>query len=126
MTNINSSMLGYFGNIIESSFLYYSTPLVLLQTSIYFLFFESIKIKSKLINYVASTTLGIYFIHDHSGFRYYMYEALKLQRYGISKKVLLVFIGTIILIFIISFVMESIRKLIVYLIRKISRKKKTD
>ncbi len=126
MANTNSSFLAYFGNIIEVSLLNYSTPLVLLQTGIYCLFFESIKVKSKIINYVASTTLGIYLIHDHASFRYYMYEALNLHRYGASKKVLIVFIETILIIFIVSFVIESIRKLMVFTGRKIFHKKKTD
>lgn len=44
----------------------YNSPIVLVMTYSLFQFFNNIKLKSKIINYVSQFTFGIYLIHDHS------------------------------------------------------------
>lgn len=43
----------------------FSNPLVILESVSIFLFFRGFQFRSKIINYIAGTTIGIYAIHEH-------------------------------------------------------------
>lgn len=60
MLSINNSFIQYFENNIVAFNILYNNPLVLIQTISFFLFISTITIKSKFINVISSTTLGIY------------------------------------------------------------------
>ena len=111
-------------DVIKTSFVYYSSPLLIVQTICYCLFFESLTIKNKVINYIASTTFGIYLIHDNYNLRSILYKELQVTRFGASKKAILMLVGVTILIFIVCFLIESIRKLLVKPIVWIHKKRK--
>lgn len=58
-------IMEYLGNTIKGPFTAYNHPLIILQSMVYFLFFRTLSFHSKVINKIASTTLGVYFIHDN-------------------------------------------------------------
>lgn len=113
-----------FGSI-SSMLIRYSNPLVIVQSVLFFLFFSTLKIKSKLINIVASTTLGIYLIHNNKFLSEHLYVWLKIDGYKVySYKFLLYIILVAILIFVASACIELTRQLIVKLIMKLKISKK--
>ncbi len=129
MELLNSKLIGYWGTVIKKSFTSYASVLVILQTVVYCLFFESITIKTnKIINYMASTTLGIYFIHDNYNLRMVLYKWLDVTRFGASKKAILLLFVMAIIIYVGCFLIESLRKAMTYGIvwsyKKIKNRKK--
>ena len=105
----------YIGRLISSSTVAYDNPLIIFQTIFFFLWFGNLEIKSKVINYIASLTLGIYLIHDHDLVRGILYskyfglqEGVGIESYSIVWKMLLYSI----IIFIICLILELIRKLL--------------
>lgn len=57
----------------------YSTPIDIIQSICYFLYFETITIKSKFINKVAAIILGVYLIHDNGFVCTIIYKLLKID-----------------------------------------------
>lgn len=97
---------------------FYSAPLVIIQTVFYFELFKYMNVKSSLINYLSSCTFGIYLLHDNIIMRNNIYHILKVDTgtFGYSK--LLYAFATVIIIFGVGIIVESIRKLIFYLLNK--------
>lgn len=103
---------------------YYSAPLIIIQTILYFEIFRYINIKSKIINYVSSCTFGIYLLHDNIIIRKWLYHFLRLDvGYFGYKKFLYAFI-CVLNIFLIGLIVESTRKLIFFLLNKLKLVKK--
>ena len=119
MKTINSVVLAEWGILLQKDFYSYASPLVIFQTCVFCLYFENLELKkNKLINYIASTSLGIYLIHDNANIRKglgHIKDYIKIT----DKRVFLVLIGVSIGIFIASFLIESIRKLFVKIITSI-------
>lgn len=70
----NNNLLDFIGWIFVDRSNSYCNPIVIIQTICYFLIFKNIKITNRIINIVASSTLGIYLIHDNEFVRNYMYK----------------------------------------------------
>lgn len=102
----------------------YSNPIVILQSISYLLFFETLDIKSKFINNVSKTTLGVYMIHDNEYMRLHLYKWLNIDRQFYSYKMLIYVFGCMILIFVVCSIIEFIRLKVFKFIynRKISTK----
>ena len=113
------NILQEIGNNFINSKLGFDNPLVILQTICFFLFFSTLDIKNKKINYIASCTFAVYLIHDnflvrkelYSLFFMFGYEKSFIQIYG------RIFIMSI-LVFVICTIIESIRKKIFALFSK--------
>lgn len=110
MTSSNA-IIEYFIRIINANILSYSNPLVVVQSIIYFLIFKNLKLKfNKIINLFASTTLGIYMIHDNELVRGYMYKNIFNLNNNITKTILLKLLIYVLIVFIICAIIEIIRK----------------
>lgn len=121
MINTNNSIVRTISLYIIDSKYYYSSPVTILQTVCFFLFFETLSIKSKFINFVSSTTLGIYLIHDNSYVRTIIYKALKIDLSVHSKMHIAYSLSMSIVIFVICSFIEIIR---IFIFKKISECKK--
>ncbi len=123
---LNSSIGCYWSYNIKKAFTSYPDPLVILQSCAFFLFFETLSIKSKFINFMASTSLGIYLVHDNHNFKNIIFNYLNVTRYGASMKTLLMLFVAAIIIYFGSFIVEIIRmylaKLITLLFKLIKKK----
>src|SRR5699024_9339564 len=109
----DNSIIADIGTYIRSYKLYYSNPLVVIQSISLFMLFGIFKIKSKVINKLASLTLGIYIIHETSAVRDHIYQWLVLDQvtnYG--KSVILIAFIVAFVIFFGSAVIEAIRQLL--------------
>lgn len=120
------SMFNYFANIINICFNQYDNPIVIIQSICYLQLFYYISIKSKFINKVASTTMGIYLIHENLFLRHNMYKILKFNE-PILEYTWAIFIRIFIyglIIFVVCSIIEKIRQIVFLFIsnRKISIK----
>ena len=81
----NNHFLNMAGKYLSYSFdkLIYDDPLIILQSIAYFLFFERINIKSKIINFLAKSTNEIYLFHMNINIRHnlYLLFGLSLNKY---------------------------------------------
>lgn len=75
----NNPILKEISSTILSQQFNYSPPLVIIQTIFYFLFFETLNIRSKMINKIAAVILGVYLIHDNTNIRYTIYKYLNID-----------------------------------------------
>lgn len=92
-----------------------------MESVVYLLLFETICIKSKFINKVASLTFGIYLIHENNFVFDYIYNFLPLGTTGSlsSLNVLIYLFATGIVIFTISAIIELFRQVLFKCINKI-------
>ena len=100
--------IGGIFSLLNYSFL---SPIVIIASIFYFLFFKNMKFNSKIINYIGGTTFGIYLLHENIFIRDNLYKWLGIQNYatyGIKLVGMLLLLGLI--IFIISMIIEIIRK----------------
>ena len=79
----NNHFLNMAGKYLSYSFdkLLYDDPLIILQSVAYFLFFERINIKSKIINLLAKSTNEIYLFHMNINIRTNLYLLFGLSLY---------------------------------------------
>lgn len=109
----------YIAKIIDDACLSYSNPLIIVQSIAFFLFFTSIDIKSRFINWYAKLMLGIYMIHEQHYLRDVLYKWL-----GVvdgprdTYSFLFYVIGVAIIIFVVCSIIELIRQIIFKFIYK--------
>lgn len=90
--------------------------LMILCAVIFFMIFEKIKITSKTINFISSTTFGIYLIHDNLNISPYLWsEVFENNSYAYSEYLLLYVFLVIVSVFVICAVIDLLRK---YLLEK--------
>ena len=119
LSKISNSFNEVFENfIIEST--NYENPFIILQAVSFFLFFETLNIKnSKIINRIASTTLGIYMIHDNTLIRGNIYRWLKINNGPIySTSFIFYILLSAIIIFAVCMIIDFIRQFLVFIIKK--------
>ena len=124
LNNVNSLVNDITNNLILMSRAY-SNPIVIVQTIAFVLFFETLNIRSKIINNLATLTLGIYLVHDNPLMRGVLYQWLRIDNGPVSNYsfILYIFIVSFAIYFTASLI-EWIRQLIFHWIynRKIPTK----
>ena len=95
---------------IRNSQFNYSTPLVIIQSICYFLYFETFKIKNKKINLLASIIIGVYLISDNTYVRNVIYKLIKIDSGKmISSSSLMHVVVCAFLIFVVCLLIEFVR-----------------
>lgn len=97
----------------------YSNPFIVIQTIAYFELFNTFTFKNKFINYISSCTFAIYLIHDHAVIRKNIYYLFGIDHKFSNYSFVLDIAKCIAIIFIIGVVIESIRKLLIFIYHKI-------
>jgi len=78
----NNSLLKFIKETIQTSLMLYSSPIVIIQSILYFAFFGTFTFKNKLINSISPLMFGVYLIHDNRYIRQPIYDQLfNLQDY---------------------------------------------
>lgn len=87
----------------------YNNPLVIIQSIVIFLIFKNYNIRSKFINYCASSVLAIYLVHMHPDIKqlFYHYTTSLYDHAFIMQTILL--IGLFAVIFVLSILLDKIR-----------------
>lgn len=101
------------GSIFGWAHISYASPIIILQSLCYFLFFGTISFKNQIINKISSCMLGIYLISENYYVRGILYEKIGITSIEVitAKTVLLVFLISII-IFVVSLIIEMLRKVL--------------
>lgn len=121
-----NSIFNYISNNILLTKYCYSNPITIIQTIAYFEIFNSLNFKNKIINFVSGNVLGIYLFHENIYVRENIYKILKVDTgIYISYKKIFYFIFAVLIIFVIGFIIEYIRKkfeiLFTYLFLKLKK-----
>ena len=96
----------------------YNNPFVVFASISFFLFFISLNFKSRLINIIAQSTLGIYLLHENSYLSTFLYKESFVEKY--SNDVIL-FVASVFGIFIVCGIVDFIiRTLVVRPLMKIT------
>lgn len=83
--------------------------------SIYlFLFFNKLKFKNKIINRVASTTFGIYLIHEHQIFKRIIWNIASDMIISYVSNIVFVYIFSILFVFIFCMLIDLVRQMTVH------------
>ena len=117
ITAIMLTIYVLYNKIIDSKsimmFLDYNYPLTSLNSLIIFYFFKNIRINNKLNNLIlniSSKTLAVYLIHLHPIFKTILWENIfQPKEYLGSYKIYLCLVVDIVLLFLVSYLVESIR-----------------
>lgn len=96
---------------------------VFLSSIALFLFFKEVNIQNKLINKIASLTLGVYLIHDHPFLREYIYKFLGYERSFNNNSFFVYTIVVILTIYITSSIIEYFRQILFKQILKLKHNK---
>lgn len=90
----------------------WSLPVLACSFSV-FLFFSRLQFHSRLINTVASWTLGVYLITDHYYVRYVLWsDFFDFNKYYYTKYPILAFVMIVIVVFASALLLESVRQLL--------------
>lgn len=119
LLSISNTGLKWVGGIIRNDYFRYSSPFVIIQTCIYCLWFECLNIKSKFVNFLAKSVLGVYLIHDNHIMRLKLYQWLKVAPDSTTFGTLKILIFSAIIIYVGSLVIETIRRFLVKLLEMI-------
>lgn len=115
----NNELSKYITEIFSKNLTNYASPLILIESILYLLFFETLNIKNKFINKLASLTFGIYLVHENNFVFERLYKHLPIEINGvIYPNVIIKMLLYSIIIFIVSAIIEYIRQLISKLITK--------
>ncbi len=123
--SFNNSLLTKIGSIFKTSFQTYSAPFVICMSICYFLWFSTLNIKSKTINFIASLVFGVYLVHDNRIIRAHLYYWLDINNdklitsYSIIPKILfavvIIFVGCIIIEFVRQKVFNFVKNRKIYI-----------
>lgn len=111
-------------NILDTS-MSYSNPIIIIQSVVFFLFFGTLNIKSKIINLVASFMLGVYLIHENSLVINFLHSNIKISNDFINSHLMigyLLLLSLVVLIF--CSIIEFVRQLLFKYIYNLSISKK--
>lgn len=117
--NSTIEILSYVKYLFRLKLIDYISPVIILESVLYLLLFETFDFKSKFINKVASLTFGIYLVHENNFLVKFLYDRLPISVNGvIYPNVIIKMLLYSIIIFIVSAIIEYIRQLISKLITK--------
>lgn len=107
--NVMLNKVGLYNGAVFGQF---SNPFVILESVSIFLFFRGFQFKSRVINYIAGTTIGIYAIHEHPLMRGFIWSHNELGDPNLYNNFLgiMFIIATIFEIFIICSVIDMARQ----------------
>ena len=111
-SSFDNAFFKFVSEVMAASLTAFSSPFIIIQSILYFLFFETLKIKSRFINKVSGLMFGVYLVHENAFVYNYIYQFLPT---GVSgsidgfKVVIAVFVFSIV-IFVLSMLIEFLRK----------------
>ena len=114
LQNHPGNFITYIFNSISASSYYYSNPIIIIQSIAYFLIFECLKFKNKIVNYISSSVFSIYVITENPYISKRLYYWIGINTkdgtifngFGIVFKIF----AWSLIIFIVCILIESIKK----------------
>ena len=125
---IDGDLCNYIAGKIGMYKYFYNSPIVIIQSVAIFLLFGKFELKSKIINTISSTTLGIYLIHENIYIKNNLYKWIGVYTgktiYGNS--IIVKVIMYAIIIFTGCAIIELVRKILFHMISKLKISKKAN
>lgn len=120
LENNSSVFFTYVKSIIDCQKIIFSSPIIIFESLIYLLLFETFDFKSKFINNVSKLMFGVYLVHENLFVYNHIYKYLPLGTSGelYGKSVIVILFLMAIGIFIGSVIIEWFRQLLFNLIGK--------
>lgn len=104
------SYCGY--SMIARRLIVYSNPLIVLSSAAFLLFFSKIKLRNKLINYIAISCFSVYLFHSNPNLIDIYIQSIKSVGVNYNCVDILKIIGVIVLWFIIPILLDKVRLLV--------------
>lgn len=105
------NIAGEVGSILGFAHISYASPIVILQSIAYILFFNTLDLKSKIINKIAGCSLAVYLISENIYIRQMLYDKIGLTEITVINLSLLVkLIILTIIIFTLCIIIEMLRQ----------------
>ena len=82
-SNSNIQILNYIYYLFGLKLIDYISPVIIIESILYLLLFETFNFKNKFINKLASLTFGIYLVHENNFLVKYLYDKLPIEINGI-------------------------------------------
>ncbi len=109
---------GMFATVLSGVFvsddfvLKYTNPLVILMAVCLLMYFKDLKFNNRLVNRIASTTLGIYALHEFSYFRNYIWDIFNFYKLDCSHFILnmMYIVGVGLIIFAVGVLVDLLRQ----------------
>lgn len=79
LSHANNSFIQYFAEMLVLRIPLYSNPLMVLQSILYFLWFETLQLKNIKINKVATLMFGVYLFHENVFMKQHIYQWTRLD-----------------------------------------------
>lgn len=123
----SSNTINYYANLISTNAYYYQNPILIFQSICYFLFFETLDFKSKIINKIASLIFAVYIIHENPFVLRYMYKFLGINTNTMhSSSILIRMVISTIFVMVACLAIEFIRTELMRIIKKLFNKNKEN
>ena len=109
----NGDIVNHISSIFFNFYNSFGSPILIIQTISYFLFFETLDFKNKFINKISKYTLGVYLIHENIYVRDNMYGLIGCFNVK-NFKLIEIFMpfALVIIIFVVGLIIEMIRQFI--------------
>lgn len=99
------------GTILGQFHISYASPIIIIQSVAYFLFFGTFDFKNKWINKISACTLAVYLISENIYVRQIMYDKIGLTKIQtITPMLLFQILLLVVVIFVICIIVEMLRK----------------
>lgn len=120
LENNSSMFLNYIKSIIDNQKIVFSSPIIIMESVVYLLLFETFNFKSKIINNISKLMLGVYLVHENVFVYKNIYNYLPLGTDGMlyGKNTIVILFLMAAGIFIGSVIIEWFRQLLFKLIGK--------
>ena len=120
LISFDSDIIREIGYFFRQGCELYSGIFVIIQSLSYFLFFETLSLKNRFINHIASLTFGVYLIHENILVRNQLYKFLKLDvNYVMTSNIIILRILLYaVAIFVICILIEQLRVLLIKFVNK--------
>ena len=122
-----STLIGELSSYYQLYYLYYSNIIIVVQSLSYFLFFGTFNFNNNLINHVSKMMFGIYLLHDNNYIRANIYTWMNINNDLIySFRYFMYVIWIALIIFVISYIIESVRYYVCYVLKKVFKFNKLE
>ena len=103
---------------------HYANPLIVAEAVLLLLFFRDLHFKNKVVNLLASATLGVYAVQEFRYMKTYLWEIVNLRRFDVSSPVrnLFIFGGAVLAVYLALVAIDLLREQLFRLVKMIVQK----
>lgn len=125
-SSFDNIFLKFIGEVFVHSLSVFSSPFIIIQSILYFLFFETLKFRNRFINKVSGLMFGVYLVHENVFVYNYIYQFFPTGVSGSidGYKVVVIVFSLSAAIFILSILIEFLRQQLFIVVNRLKVIKK--